>query len=300
MELNHANINIWQQNLNKSPISQHDIISSKYLTDIGTNIVALQEPAINFLHKTITTKDWVPIYPSMHSKQPDKTRSIILISTALTSDSWQQLDFPSGDVTIIQVKGEWGKLTIFNIYNDGQHNSTVNLLTKYTHKNANTLGNAKTGNVHVLWLGDFNRHHPYWDDLADMRLFTNEATNVAEILIRAIAEAGLEMVLPSGTPTHLHNVSKWWSRLDNIFLLDHSLDALISCDTVPKQCGIHTDHLLILTKLVLTASTTPPKTTHNFRETDWEQFHSTAEAKLLSLDLPSAITMQAQLVIVCC
>jgi len=115
----------------------------------------------------IATKDWVPIYPSTHSKQPDKTRSVILISATLTSDSWQQLNIQSGDVTVIQIKGNWGKLTIFNIYNDGQHNDTINLLTNFVHRNANELDNDTVGNVHSIWLGDFNRHHPYWDDPED-------------------------------------------------------------------------------------------------------------------------------------
>jgi len=208
MDLSRTKISIWQQNVNKSPTSQHDLISSKYLIDIGANIIALQEPAINHLNKTITTKDWIPIYPSTHSKQPDKTRSVTLISAALTSDSWQQLDFPSGDVTTIQLKGNWGQLTIFNIYNDGQHNSMVNLLTDYTHRHTSVIGDNMVGNVHTIWLGDFNRHHPYWDDPEDMCLFTNEAINAAETLIGAVAEAGLEMVLPGSIPTHLHNVSK--------------------------------------------------------------------------------------------
>ena len=293
MDLNHAKINIWQQNVNKSPASQHDLISSKHLIDIGANIVALQEPAINHFSKTIATKDWVPIYPSTHSKHPDRTRSITLISAALTLDSWQQLDFQSEDVTVIQMKGNWGKLTIFNIYNDGQHNDTINLLADYTHRNANEIGTDMIGNAHTVWVGDFNRHHPYWDNPEDTHLFTNEATNVAEVLIGAIAEAGLEMVLPGSLPTHLHNVSKRWSRLDNVFLTDHSLDTIISCVTLPEQRGICTDHLPILTKLDLTASVSTPKAMHNFRDMDWEQFRNSLETKLSQLSLPTMINTQA-------
>jgi hypothetical protein len=295
MELNHVKINIWQQNVNKSPASQHDLISSKYLIEIGVNIVALQEPAINYFNKTIATKDWVPIYPSTHSKHPNKTRSVTLIRATLTLDSWQQLDFPSGDVTVIQLVGNWGKLTIFNIYNDGQHNGTVNLLTDYGHRNANVLGDGTAGNAHTVWLGDFNRHHPHWDDPGDTRLFTNEAINAAEVLIGAVAEAGLEMALLSNIPTHLHNVSKRWSRLDNVFLSDHSLDTLISCVTLPEQHGVCTDHLPILTKLDLEASETPPRAMRNFREVDWEQFHNALETKLSQLSPPSDLNTQAQL-----
>jgi ribonuclease HI len=103
------------------------------------------------------------------------------------------------------------------------------------------------------------------------------------------------MVLPSGTPTHLHNVSKRWSRLDNVFMSDHSLDMLISCDTMPEQRGICTDHLPVLTKLVLTAPVTPARIMHNFREVDWEQFRRTIGAKLMQLGPPSIINTQTQL-----
>ena len=90
---------------------------------------------------------------------------------------------------------------------------------------------ANIGTAHVLWLGDFNRHHPYWDDPRDDRLFTNEATEAAEKLIEAITDAGLDLALPSGIPTHRHNISKLWSRLDQVFISDHSDNILVSCDT---------------------------------------------------------------------
>ena len=80
MELDHAKITIWQQNVNKSPTSQHDLISSKFLIDLGANIVVLQEPAISHFNKTIATKDWALVYPSTHGEHPKKTRSVILIS----------------------------------------------------------------------------------------------------------------------------------------------------------------------------------------------------------------------------
>jgi ribonuclease HI len=293
--LRHPNINIWQQNVNKSPTCQHDLISSKSLIDLGINIVALQEPAINHVHMTIATKDWISIYPSTHSSKPEKTRSVLLISAALTSDSWQQMDFPSGDVTIIQVNGTWGKLTIFNIYNDCEHNHTVTLLTEYLHNHADETNDTEEGNVHNIWLGDFNRHHPHWDDPEDTRLFTRDALNAAELLIEAVAEAGLEMILPSGMPTHQHNVSKCWSRLDNVFLSDHSTDLLISCATLPEQRGVCTDHLPILTKLDMSVQTNPERSFHNFRDIDWDQFRKALGENLERLDPQTPIISQTQL-----
>ncbi|KAH9052631.1 hypothetical protein EDB87DRAFT_1570290, partial [Lactarius vividus] len=116
---------IWQQNINKSPACQHRIISSGKLADYNIDIVALQEPAINFLNKSIASRDWVPIYPSTHGKHPHKTRTVTLVRSDLLTESWEQIDFPSGDVTAIRIKETWGTLTLFNIYNDCEHNDTI-------------------------------------------------------------------------------------------------------------------------------------------------------------------------------
>jgi hypothetical protein len=63
---------------------------------------------------------------------------------------WNQLEFPSGDVMIVQFSGGWGKLTIFNIYNKGISNNTINLLTNYYSKNQNNLEHCHIGNAHML------------------------------------------------------------------------------------------------------------------------------------------------------
>jgi hypothetical protein len=94
---------------------------------------------------------------------------------------------------------------------------------------------ASSGEVHVLWVGDFNRHHPYWDDPSDTRLFTSDAIEVVERLIEVVADISLELTLPSSILTHKHNITKLWSRLDQVFLSDHSENLLIFCDMQPNQ-----------------------------------------------------------------
>src|ERR1700730_13740264 len=175
MGLSFANLKIWQQNVNKSPVCQHNLISNKNLIDKGVTITALQEPAINAFNLTIASKDWTTVYPSTHSTHPEKTRTVTLIHTTLASDSWAQLDFPSGDVTVTQIKGPWGKVTILNIYNNGNNDAMISALTKFHRENVTLLENPDKEDTHVIWLGDFNRHHPHWDDVADTRLFTNNA-----------------------------------------------------------------------------------------------------------------------------
>ena len=69
----------------------------------------------------------------------------------------------------------------------------------------------------MMWIGDFNRHHPTWDNPNDTRLFTREAIEAAEKLIRAIADLGMELALAAGTPTHIHNVTQKWT-VTNLYL----------------------------------------------------------------------------------
>ena len=57
---------IWQHNLNKSQTGQHDLISSRKLAYTKIDVVAIQEPTMNFMNKMIAARDWIPIYPTTH------------------------------------------------------------------------------------------------------------------------------------------------------------------------------------------------------------------------------------------
>ncbi|KAI0247676.1 hypothetical protein BJV78DRAFT_1102233, partial [Lactifluus subvellereus] len=103
------------------------------------------------------------------------------------------------------------------------------------------------------------------------------------------------LALPSGIPTHQHNATKRWTRLDQVFLSDHSLEALISSNVQEQWRGINTDHLPILTILDLTLTNVSPAEIRNFRDVDWEQFREALGKRLAVLGVPHWITTQAQL-----
>jgi endonuclease/exonuclease/phosphatase family metal-dependent hydrolase len=195
-------ITIWQQNVNKSRICQHDLISSARLTEIKADIVALQELAISDLVVTIATRDWRVIYPSTHAKDPSKTRSVILIRANILTDYWSQVDIDSGDVTIIRLKGAWGTLTLLNIYNDCEHDDTIELLRDFQRGQDENDQCQVHKDAHTVWLGDFNRHHLHWDKVTNDRLFTRTAIKKSEKLISAVADAGLDLALPPKIPMH--------------------------------------------------------------------------------------------------
>jgi hypothetical protein len=153
---NNAKLKIWQQNVNKSTTCQHDLISSGCLINEKIDIIALQELHINFLNKTIAAHDWIAIYPTIHGSNPECMRSTILICSHILTDSWMQINLPSGDITALQLKGDWGWISIFNIYNDCKHSKTVHMLTNFHRMHEELLIGSDEPPLHILWLGDFN------------------------------------------------------------------------------------------------------------------------------------------------
>jgi hypothetical protein len=289
-----TNIKIWQHNVNKSHACQHNLISSGKLTKWEIDIVALQEPAINGFGQMVASKDWKTIYPSTHTSNHSKTRSVILVRDNLLTDSWEQIEFPSGDVTAVRIKGSWGKLMIFNIYNDCKHDNTLELLTHFHRKNIKEiLGNIEMQLMHhLVWVGDFNRHHPCWDMMENNSLFTKDTLEKAEVLIQAIADIGLDIALPVGTPTHEHNVMKCWSRLDQVFATEHTLEAISQCKALPMEQGLNTDHFPIISNFNLDVKLTPKKVISNFRDVDWQEFCKTLEKKINAWGVPNFIKSQ--------
>ena len=292
---------IWQQNINKSRTCQHDLISSGKLIEKGIDIVAFQEPSVNAFNKTIASKDWKAIYPSTHESSPQMTRTLILVRDGILTDSWEQLEIQSGDITAICIKGAWGRITIFNIYNDCKHDNTIEMLTKYHRMHATELlGTAETQDEHhLLWVGDFNRHHLYWDAPENNGLFTRGAMEEAETLLQALAEIGLEMALAAGTPTHEHYVTKRWSRLDQVFATEHTLETIEQCEALPDEQGINTDHFPIVTTLNLTLALAPRKEVRNYRDVDWKTYHDKLKDEVSKWGIPNIIKTQGELDKIC-
>jgi hypothetical protein len=233
---NPSTITIWQQNVNKSGTCQHNLISSVALARQGIDVVALQELAINMFGATIASRDWIPGYPLTHSNAPHKTRSVLLVRSNILAEQWKQVNFPSGDVMVIQLSGSWGNVYILNIYNDCKKNDIIHQLKAFTDSNINLdnndPGSNRAGTKVTLWLGDFNCHHPHWDNPTDTRLFTRAVLNNMEILISAVAEAGLDLALPPVSLLiyimSLNDGLDWIMSLS----LEDALDTVITCDTL--------------------------------------------------------------------
>lgn len=154
-------LRIWQQNLNCSFTAQHALINN--IRSDEYNLIALQEPHINSFNNTISNRCYHVLYPTTHLIKPNpKTRAITLISTSLDTNAWKQVPFPSPDVVIVQLTGAYGTCALINIYNDCKHNQTLVMLREYLVSNITQI--RPSAHDHMIWLGDFNRHHPLWEE----------------------------------------------------------------------------------------------------------------------------------------
>jgi hypothetical protein len=79
-------------------------------------------------------------------------RSVIFVSTAVSTNMWHSLDTDSGDLTAIRLKTDTGTIDIYNIYNDINNDGALHSLARAIQKNSS---NERAD--HSIWVGDFNR-----------------------------------------------------------------------------------------------------------------------------------------------
>jgi ribonuclease HI len=274
---NPQSIAILQINLNKSEKAHLDILNENVSQKF--DVILIQEPYTTTFNMIRTPANFRPVYP-LHRLQDDaQIRSVIWVNKRLDTKDWIILDIPeSNDITAIQLKGPYGKLAIFNVYNDCTHSRNETILGNYIRRHSNIL--TRSENYHMIWAGDFNRHHPLWDRDEDIHLFTGQATRDAEGLIRLLADHDMQMVLPKGVPTLQHMRSKRYSRPDNVFSTPGIQDLVIKCEVDASLRPTSTDHFPVITHILLPQEriNTPPS--FNFRETDWDEFRRKLKPRL--------------------
>ena len=291
---NNDSIRILQINLNKSEKAHLDIINENVSKNY--DLILIQEPYTTTFNAIRTPANFRPIYPINRLQNEEQIRSVIWVNKRLDTKDWTAIDVPdTNDVTAIQLKGPYGKLTIFNIYNDCTHSRSETTLRRFLNTRSNSNLILRSENHHMLWAGDFNRHHPLWDNDEDVHLFTQQATRQAEALIGLLATYDLTMTLPKGIPTLQHMVTKKYSRPDNVFGTPALMDHITKCEVEPSLHPTSTDHFPIVTNILLPQErvTTPPS--YNFREADWDKYREKLRTKLTHTPAPPHINDVEQL-----
>jgi ribonuclease HI/exonuclease III len=285
-------IRIIQINLNKSERAHLDIINGKVSEKY--DIMLIQEPHATAFNAIRTPTNFRPIFPSNRFKDDAKIRSVIWVNKNLETKHWKEIDVPNtNDITAMQLTGTYGKITIFNIYNDCTHSRTERTLKNYLTINRHAITEGQ--DTHMIWAGDFNRHHPLWDDDKDTHLFTTQALRSAEGLIELMAEYGMTMALPKGIPTLQHMRSKKYSRPDNVLCTATLQPHITKCTVDARVRPTSTDHFPIVTNLDLPQTRILPDPSYNFRTADWDDFNKTLANKLNLIPRPERIRNAQQL-----
>lgn len=272
-------------------MAQHFLINSIKPNEF--EIIALQEPHINSFNNTISSRRYHILYPSMHlMERSPKTRVVILISASLNKNAWKQIPYPSADVVIVQLSGDYGHCTLINIYNDCTHNDTLMELGKYLDTNICQI--RLLAHDHMIWLGDFNCHHPLWEEERNNHLLTNRHLDHAQPLLELIADYGMLMALPKDTPTLEALATKNWTRPDNIFCMEITMGALTYCYMDPAQQSPCTDHVPILTSFELHIPNVDVRPSRNFNNVDWKGFNRTLKAILSSFPTNEPIVSEPE------
>lgn len=283
---------ILQANVNKSNHAQTDLIHSA-----GPNtydIIAIQEPYLDWRNTTRASNKWTPILPPSHGNPNTRTRSTILVNTSLATNHWDAIPINHPDITAVRVTGEFGTLRIFNLYVDQNHETALTALDQYLRSSREEVGEGET--ITDVWLGDFNRHHPMWDEPRNSQLFTRTNITRAETLIHELADWGMSLALPPFLPTR-----KGWgpqanyTRCDQVFISTEALDSIITCKPNSETWPANTDHIPISTTLDLSPIHSNPPLRFNWRATDWAKLTPALKTELERIPAPSRIRSKEEL-----
>lgn len=268
---------ILQQNLNKSKAAQSELLHSQ-LAD-SHDVVLTQEPYIDHNMLTRATLAWEIVYPSLNRTQEHRMRACILVKASINTETWHRIRVDSRDITAIAIHTSSGLIDIYNIYLDCLHSDALQPLQE-----ALTRRQTTAQPNHVLLAGDFNRHHPAWDELRNAHLFTIANLENAQILINMIADHGLEQILPQGIATLEAKATHNHTRPDNVFLSASSLSHVVQCQAYPPEIQLNTDHFPISTILDLQPRQSQIRTRHNYRKVDWQPFRDKLKERLTTLN----------------
>lgn len=124
-------LRILQINLNKSEAAHLDIINKNLARN--WDVICLQEPHLTRLGNIRTPNKFRQVYPQVkYGQQGNRVRSAIWVNQAMDTNNWEMVNIPgTGDITAIRIRGEFGSIAIFNVYNPCDSNTVQELLNKY-------------------------------------------------------------------------------------------------------------------------------------------------------------------------
>ncbi|KAG5724052.1 hypothetical protein E4T56_gene4497 [Termitomyces sp. T112] len=155
------------------------------------------------------------------------------------------------------------------MYNNCMHNEVLVSLSSFLSSSLHLA--CPSPEDHMIWLGDFNWHHPLWELPCNWHL--NSLREFIQPLLDLLADHAMELALPLGIST-LQTTADSWTRLDNVWKMHSDTDPIISCDVDASLWPSLADHLLVITKVELPVLRSSALPSRDFHLANWEAFNN--------------------------
>src|SRR6267154_1178721 len=163
------------------------------------------------------------------------------------------------------------------------------------HDHAPPVAQGNNGeNEHIIWLGDFNHHHPMWEPPNNMHLFTAANLDTAGVLINLLALYNLTQILPPSLATLEASNTKNHTRPDNVFCSAELEHAFTQCDIKYHLQPVITDHYPVISSLDFCPEHIDITPRLNYREVDWDEFNEALSQQLNAITPPVKLTTKEQ------
>ena len=129
----------------------------------------------------------------------------------------------------------------------------------------------------MLWLGDFNHHHPLWETNNNRHLYNS--ASMINPLINLITEHNMIIAIPPEIPTYETTTSNWTCP-NNVWHNNNPNDPITLCNVDPSICPPQADHLPIITVLNLPILRARAFPTHNMCNANFETINKKLQALL--------------------
>ncbi|KAJ3792421.1 hypothetical protein GGU11DRAFT_667339, partial [Lentinula aff. detonsa] len=103
----------------------------------------------------------------------------------------------------------------------------------------------------------------------------------------------MHMTLPEHLPTLCAHNSGNYMRVNNVFCSEDLMEHIMTCDTVPTQRPILTDHIPIGTIINTRTPYVDQQTQWNWAQTDWDKFTERTREELEKLEAPRELNVMA-------
>ena len=211
------------------------------------DVLAIQEPWQNVHTKSSYNPGNSGFFLS--HKGEIGTRVCLYINKRIDVDSWEET-FPSKDVCaiVLKLKGESANVEEDSVQILNVYNPSPSLITNDNPSSLPVLATELQQQRDRVVLGDFNLHHPNWNNHGRFS-YHKESDELLEMTVAR----SMDLALPEDSVTWRARGSE--STIDLIFTSPKLTEAVVSCRVRP-DLQVGSDHLPVYTELDLTAEET--------------------------------------------